>query len=53
MYDLVSCAMKGIVTSRVSALAGCDRLVSRAKVIENANFYKNKNKNATITKLES
>ena len=52
MYDLVSCAMKGIVTSRVSALAGCDRLVSRAKVIENANFYK-KNKNATITKLES
>ena len=51
MYDLVSCAMKGIVTSHVFALAGCDRLVSRAKVIENANFYKNKN--ATITKLES
>nr|GEV80881.1 hypothetical protein [Tanacetum cinerariifolium] len=28
VYDLVSCAMNGIVASRVSATYGCDRLVS-------------------------
>ena len=53
VYDLVSCAMMYIVAPRVSALAGCDIVVSRAKVIENADFYKNINENATITKLES
>ena len=28
VYDLVSCAMMYIVAPRVSALAGCDRVVS-------------------------
>ncbi|GJR84758.1 hypothetical protein Tco_0155543 [Tanacetum coccineum] len=32
VYDLVSCAMNGIVASRVSAMEGCDRLVSEPRL---------------------
>ena len=49
LFNISFVMMSDCVAPRVSALAGCDRLVSEPKVIENAGF--SKVKIATITNI--